>query len=499
MTGSEMSGAAPGASSRRRPSARRWRFLGRDISSNATLVALTIAAGGIVALAYSALLARKGLFAVLVPSPMVWALFAIGLFLTRYLKNGAFRFISLLWLIWFLVGNMNIAVGYFALRLGSIPDVSGAGALYLTAVITFISGGLFVQWRQEATRTKAPALFNPSTLQRLSPVSMAILMAFPFLMLANMYLTLGKLPILSGHSIVFEMYTENLGFLHELKVIILPALIVLVLRMRRPYFHTENLVYVALLLFFLFCQSADGKRDVATPFAVCLASLLGLMTGRTISNPRTVGALAAFIVLSVSVVIIRSGVITSGRMQAMPLFTVQMLGDEYKDFALSYTYLDIEKVQRAGYNWTESSIGGAMNRQVLSLFGYDKIKMISHDSAHVFENVFGRVLGVRTGIVCEFWFAFHWFMYLGMFLIGMLTQYLAALLLRCRTELGFISVLSLVGILGIQMAGQSTFTFGGFVQIFYGMGALYLIETQVGGKRRQQRAPSANLDALVQR
>jgi hypothetical protein len=287
-----------------------------------------------------------------------------------------------------------------------------------------------------------------------------------------MYASLGHLPLLSGRAFVDEMYHYDYGFFYDYKIFLLPGLILLSLKIKQPVLNRRNFPYFILIAAVLFVSAADGKRDIALPFALAIASIAGLRTGRTVTNQGIMSTLGAFAVLSSIVILVRGGMLQN---TFSPYKFLTLVADEYKDYVFTFDYYSRDTVNGYGYDWLSSTIGSVVNGNILLLFGYDKLALIDHDSARTWMRIFNSEFGIRTGIVSELWYAYGYFMYFGMFIFGIVMYLVAAALERCRTELSFITVLSIFSILATAIASQSTFTFGALVPVLYCAAGLWAL------------------------
>lgn len=383
-----------------------------------------------------------------------------SIFLLPFVRKNDDYLLGLMWVLWYFVGSLNLVSsslflgGYYA----NLP-LGEAAQIYFIGCFVFIIGLLFSNGMLGASGL----LSKKQGGGQLIPVgrfSSVLLVAFPFLWVLSMYVTLGYVPVLQGYDITDDIYEINYGPLYPYTIVIaLSALYFLqgVLNGRFGKLGWLCFILIVLLSF------ADSKRVVAM---TVMGGAVPLIFLRYSSDPwrKVAIGVAAALSLYVLVSIIRMGWDTE-RLGIDSITKYMAVGVEFRDFVFSVNNFEPQNVP--GYAWFSSGVGSLMNGGLLAIFGYDKTELVQQGSAYVWAHLYGSPFGIRTGLVSELWFAYEKLGFLVIFVFGVLSSVINYRIGFCKSEGAQLVLSGLSGLFLLSIMGQSTGILGSVTVLFY--------------------------------
>jgi hypothetical protein len=140
-------------------------------------------------------------------------------------------------------------------------------------------------------------------------------------------------------------------------------------------------------------------------------------------------------------------------------------GVEFRDYIFSYTHY--KPGQIPGYNFEISSIGAFMNSSLLKVFGYSKIELVQMGSAFSWMRLDNSEFGIRTGVVCELYFAYGYWGLSGMVVVGFLASKVTNAIANPKSYFSLIQNCILYSLIIMLIVGQSDVFFGCLSMMFY--------------------------------
>jgi hypothetical protein len=388
------------------------------------------------------------------PKMSALGLYLVACALVMTLRDPVLRLFGFVWTVWPVVGSY-FSVGHFYLRFLWAPlDLAEPNQIFLLGTIAVLAG-LHVY-----------LLFHPlapSRSERIvwTPFEMLPLLVFP-LAYAVILLASGS-TLLSGGSIVDQMYEVNRGPLYGLRIALVMTLLWLALHFQRSGSSRRWLIVAAMAGIF-FVSVLDGKRDMA------LLGVLGIMSMALINmrHSRRTLRLIMMMVLFLGVY----GVIGSLRAERGVEFSswiqlATIAGIEYRDFAHSINYWSPEYMSTFGYDYLRSAFGSLLSGDLLAAFNFNKSDLVATDSARTWQRAFQSEFGIRTGLPSELYFAFPatWPVFLGLF--GAFVGVVRNAMNRSQSEMSYIVATTAFAALTLSVFSQSTAAFGYVMTIGY--------------------------------
>lgn len=409
-----------------------------------------------------------------VPSATNMVLFFVCLWMLTLIENPLMKLFFFLWTVWFVAGTFNIIGSYFKNRLIAPVYVEEANNIYLFAIIAL---GLGVNVFERLIRKSQALKKNVKQVHDMIPISFASMIAllvFPFVYFLSVFSTIGRIPILSGVSIIDSIYEIYYGPLYGAKIVLLLSMTLAFLLIWKSSPLIKFLL-VAYVLFVMFVSVMDGKR-ITVLAAFIVAMSMSIRTQKSsLFNPRILTFAGLAVALYVVVKDIRSMTVQQDESGGLVrLMTVT--GDEYRAYVHSINYFSREWIGEFGYDWVKSTVASLVNRNILSAFGISKDDWIQLDSARTWMKAYQDRFGIRTGIVSELWYAFGYGLFPIMLLSGPLLSIFSRALWTIRSERNYIFLRAAYGILTLSIMGQTTSIVGALVTLSYLWVILYVLE-----------------------
>lgn len=407
------------------------------------------------------------------PQPIDLAILLCSFFLCRIVKSQFSRVFILSWLVWYIYGIVSyiafIARGTQWASTYS-PPLSPYSTIYPILLLA-TALGIVASERLVGFGTSPKKAESGRHL-----IVLLMLGTFPLAYALSIYLTLGYLPLFSGRAFYAEVYDIEYGPLHALNIVCVCSAIYYAF-----YFRIFERVSVAfafhcgIICLMAIAGITDGRRLVALMIFAALGvqffsdkrpNLKALLTGGSFA----VVALFLYVIVHR----IRVGAAPEADFSLVDL--VASFGVEFRDSIFASALIPRERALDLGYDWTGSTVASLLNGRLLSVFGYDKTSLISHDSARTFMLLFNEKFGIRLGVITELWFAFG---YLGgalaTFFFGVLVGIVVRLLTGSCDILDRTFLLTIFVSLMFSVIGQSSVTFGIFPTLLYAYLALRVV------------------------
>lgn len=397
-----------------------------------------------------------------IPNEFILGCLIIFFSITK-LKNLFNKIISISWLLFYFLGILNINSIKLKTDIWNL-DSYNASFLYLCCLLIFILSLLFFEKR----KVKKIVFKDDLDVLFESPFTY-ILLIFPFLLLINIYTSIGFFPILSGQSFVNEMYEYNYGVLYNYKFISVYSFCLgFFLYKKKKWIFLSSLF----ILFLLFVVSVDGKRFIlllSLLTLVPISIMLGDSNSKIIFNRKEFNNTP--IILSFSIVgvvyILLNILRTGGDVKESLNLLVENIpfGVEFKDYVHSFNTYSSQSIRNYNFEW--SAFGSFMNSALLELFNLNKNELYQMGSQHAFMNLYNEVFGIRIGIVGELYFAYGLFVLPIMVIIAFFTNRISQRILNPKSYFNLIQNSILFGLFVLLINGQATVFFGTLTIMIY--------------------------------
>ena len=385
-------------------------------------------------------------------------LIMIFLILASAVKQVLNRVMVYFWYFFYLAGLLfvnNAAVS--DPKFGHLTNLGADNFFFLNLIA--LTCGFLVSERVWRKRNKTISIEKQA---RLSYPIFFLLLLYPFVFFVIIYTTLGFIPILSGESIVDDMYNLNYGGIYGFKFYVIISILVAIFYS----FKGKRLLYILLAVVFALISLLDGKRAVLL-VAVVAGLVLYYLHSVKFSRVRTgliVLALTGAVVAYAGLAILRTG--RDNELNSMTSVINKFpVGVEYADYVYSFEKFTPGSIQ--GYDFLKSSFGSFMNSAVLTFMGLDKEEMVASGSAYSWMREYNSDLGIRTGIVCELYFDYGYFTLLIVFLLAFWCDYINRMIFATKDLMSFLLLLSVYGFHVLLIVGQATVYFGSLTLIVY--------------------------------
>ena len=277
---------------------------------------------------------------------------------------------------------------------------------------------------------------------------------FPFFWFLDQYKAIGYVPILSGSSLIDDMYNISYGSLYGYGVILTFCCLfswshLFSIKRKFDFISVILLIFVG---FSFFSMMFDGRRIYILIF---IAALLVFELVR--SGNRNILTLfgrfgGAMLCLYIIMLYVRQG----GRIVSYidPAQTLSKVGVEYRDFAYVVTHLMPGSL--SNYSWFGSSVGGALNWGVLALLGFNKGELVLSGSAYQLSHIFNSDFGIRIGLFGELWLEYGLGGGLIAFVLGFIFVWISSFVYKSITLYSRVSFSIVFGIAIFSFVGQSS-------------------------------------------
>lgn len=380
--------------------------------------------------------------------------------LTGQIVQGLNRLYIYTMYAFYLIGNLNSAASLY--RYGSYYSTHLQEANFIYSIFGFfLTAGIF--FGDKYLQAKKISSFLEQRKELPNTIFFIGCMLFPFVWFADEMYVLRRIPILTGESILDEMYTVNYGKLYGYGVL----LTISALLAWSKLIYTKNTLAKGLLLSILlstiFFMIFDGRRVFALVF---MFSLLAFELSRNPHKSIWKKTLPfAFLLGTLYLVILyfrQGGMFAASNSLAVKF---SQIGVEYRDFALLVTKITPGSLH--GYDWFGSAIGGFANWLVLALVGLNKNELVFGGSAYQIALELRSNFGIRIGLLPEIWLDYGMPGTALALLIGVLFSLITKNIFSTTSEVGRLLACTLYGIGTLSFVGQATAITGYVSLIFY--------------------------------
>lgn len=407
----------------------------------------------------------------LLPRGWNWALIVLAIGLAWFVRNPITKVIYVLWSLWVFFGTANILTniieGRFSYgRYAAYPDTYNVNNIQSIYVIFFGVGIILFETAFKTYLSNGLSKLNDNglSLQKVDSISFLLLVIFPFAYIVTLQRSVGYIPIFSGRDITYDIYELDYGFMYRFAPALTFTLFMILHRVLASGDTYLRWIYISLMGLVSLISIADGKRRVIIGFALG-AIILSIVHNRgKIANKGVLLSGGFLFIAAMSVVLMRSNTEVSS---IGWLKIIGFVGDEYWEFARSYSLYSTEAIRSVGFDLVKSTFASIINTQILELFGIVKTDWVALDSGASWARIMGSEVGIRTGIVSELWYAFQWWGLVPISLLGALISWLSSRVLMVRTELGMGLILGLLGLLATAINGQLSVLTGRSVSLLY--------------------------------
>lgn len=405
-------------------------------------------------------------------------------FLADQLKNNFNAIIAKGWILFFVMGLMNInsvtrRTGVWNLK------IEDATFFYFYCIGAFIAGLLIFE---RLVKVKPPENGFEDDFSNVaqSPYSYFMYL-FPILLVITIYMAIGFLPLLSGLDFTDDMYGYNYGPLYGFKFVCVYSFLIALLG---TLFYKSgpkvmNIIYLILLIFII---SVDGKRFV---LLICIIAAIPVYQwtnkakNKKLSNGPIVLSFVVVGIVYILVSILRTGSDISHSIthiaENLPF------GVEYKDYVHSFNTYEPGKIH--GYNFELSAFGALANSSFLSILGFDKDQLVKFGSAYVWSNLYDSNFGIRTGIISELYFAYSYFVVPLMVVIAYFTNLVSQRLSNPKSVFNLLQNATLFALIFFLINGQATVFFGCLPVMMY-VYFIFKLLTRKKNKKAEEGAPA---------
>ncbi len=418
-----------------------------------------------------------GVPSILVPRFYLMILWAFPLLIFYKIRNIFAKVICFIWIVWFIVGSINIIASYFFYGNYYLINVEYSNFIYLTFTTVFF-GGVYAFENNfsnaKACRTNAPDV-KANLKADVHPIFHYFLVLFPFLWFGSLYFYAGHIPILSGTNVEEGMYDTNFGPLYGFVAFNILSMVYVLQRLQNSILLRSKLWYGFLVVCMPLFSLANGKRMALMVFLGGTLCYYVKTKGAKIFKGMFVAVGITFVVLLYcGILILRQG-LNFDTYQALDA-QLAIIGVEFRDFAYAVDKFNFSMLQ--DYHWATSTLASCVNTKILEIFGVDKQKAIEASLGYVTKPLFsGGVFGIRTGLISELYFAYA-FGGLGLiFVFGVLTGWVSRKLKNSKTESELIFLSVVYGLLILVIVEQSIDVAGTLTVLFYAWIIHYFIKT----------------------
>lgn len=359
----------------------------------------------------------------------------------------------------FLVGNLNSVASYFHYGNYYLVDLKSANTIYSLYALVF---SVSIRFFDSRGLSAVSADYNSLRKERVDTIFFIFVVVFPALWIADELYALRRIPLLSGQSIVDDIYTTEYGRLYGYGVLLAVCALVYMAKLRDAS-RTLKFIYGALLLFVAFAMVFDGRRVFLLIFLGAALSY-HMVSSTSYSLLRPVLKIVPVVLLVyVAILYQRQGGELITHFDAAQVFS--KVGVEYRDFAYLVTHLKPGDLD--GYSWLLSSLGGFGNKYVLFFSGLNKSELVFSGSAYQIGIALNKGAGIRIGLFPEIWLQFG---FLGLAFVPLVTGLFIWISRRVelsKSEVGRAIAATAFGVAILSFVGQSSAITGYWSLLIY--------------------------------
>jgi len=408
---------------------------------------------------------------ILLPKFYIMILWGIPIYLSSKLNNPFSIMFSMFWIIWFLLGSINIVASYFVYGHWYLFDVEQTNLIYFFYIMTFIFGLLLIEKfiaklnQHYKFDRKINSLKQDKILSDVNPAVGFFLIFFPFVWFLSIFLKIGYVPLLSGLNIEENMYSDDFGPLYGFTGINILSMLYVFDKIVNESSKIKIRLYSFLLLIYMFISVMNGKRMILIIFFS--AALCFYIKSKGVKAFNLYFISVSFIIVILfysSILFLRQGKGKSRNSTTASTFSI--VGVEYRDFAWAINNIDAKDLVK--HDWAASTFASGVNSSILSFFGINKYEETQKALGFVSKPLFmGGFFGVRTGLISELFFAYKYFGLAIIFLFGILVGWMNKLIVETKSKFILLFLSSTFSLFFLMILEQSIDVVGTIPVFFY--------------------------------
>lgn len=386
----------------------------------------------------------------------VW--FAIGGIVPAI--HGRLNTILMLALIGFyFIGNLNAVASYYNYGPHYLTDLQTTNLIYSFYALVF---AIAITIFERAFKCTSPVTFRDLRKESLNSIFYIGACLFPTVWIIDELLVLRRIPILSGESIIEDIYAIQYGRLYGYGILLGVAALLMWSKIRQTTWLGRSALIFGLLIA-TFAMVFDGRRVFLLTFlGALLAFELSCFPERKLWKP-----IVKFILVLLGVYVLILYARQGGRLITYPdpAQVFSKVGVEYRDFAYVVTHLSPGGLK--AYSWLGSAVGGFGNWLLLALFGFNKNELVFSGSAYQLGIFYKSAFGIRVGLIAEIWMQYGILGALFCFPVAALYVWIASLVEYSKSEVGRVFASMAFGVALLSFVGQASAITGYWSLIIY--------------------------------
>ncbi|MBY0444044.1 MAG: hypothetical protein K2Q15_02395 [Burkholderiales bacterium] len=387
----------------------------------------------------------------------IWSLSGVAL---SFLRSSLLKVVFIIIMGFYVVGNLNAVASYYHYGLHYLTDLILTNFIYSIFTLVFILGLVFFE---RVMKIDKMVVQENLIIEPWNTLFMATLFVFPFIWLFDQLIAVGGIPpILSGKSIVNEMYTTEYGRLYGYGVILSISALLMWQKKTESSNLMKSTIWIGILIT-LFAMIFDGRRVFLLIFIGSLISFEVVRFGEKNMIKPLVKYGAILIVAYIGLLFARQGGWIFNSAESATIFSA--VGVEYRDFAFVVTHFLPGSVP--GYSFLGSILGGFGNSLFLSILGLSKNALVFSGSAYQLAILYKSNFGIRVGLFAEIWLEWGWFGLAPLFICSFIFASAVRLVLNTTTQVGRAFSCVIFSVLLLTFVGQASAAAGYFSLLLY--------------------------------
>lgn len=403
----------------------------------------------------------------LIPPMWIMTLWFVPLILFLQLNNILNKFICLVWLLWFLVGSVNVIASYLKYGEYYFLDVERADFVYIVYSSAFFVSLVIAEKFLGSKSTSRVIKEEISVVAYAGVPSFfaGFLTLFPFVWFFSVYHTVGYIPILQGVDVEREMYELNFGPLYGFAIINVLSMLYFLDKWKTSISRNRKYLFMSLLVVTCLISIMTGKRMFLQIFLLAAFSYYATVSGPSLLKPKFVfSGVTIVLVIYVGILVLRKGLNFSA-FEGVE-YQLSVVGVEFRDFIYAVNHFTSNDLK--DHDWLASTLVSGINSGILGLFGINKHEVLQTALGYVSKPLFmGGVFGVRTGIISELFLAYNYFGLIVIMLFGLIVGWINNKIIVTNSKTSLIFLLSINGIFATAVVAQSIDMVGTVTVLFY--------------------------------
>lgn len=400
-------------------------------------------------------------------------------FIIIKLKNIYNKLFIYFYLLWFLIGNINIIYSYkntllideyhFLHYLRSFDiNTKIANNIYLI----FLGSFCLAMYIFENIIKKEKLIINKKI--NCSQINLIIISLFPILCILEYYFNLGGLPIKYLKEGIITMYDDsiNIGLINSKigEQLCLFGGSYFYFKFIKNYYEFKKINYYSLLMILLnsIVLLASGKRYYFILFILSNVIISTKYRNNKIPVKQVLLLFVITLIIYLFMVIIRVG--NNVNIENLKS-SIKNIGIEYRDWAY---LMENWNGYKSTYNWFITFFSGLISKKILKIIGINSV--LEYKSVYLVSSYFNADWGIRIGIVGELFIYFGWYGIFIFSILAIIVAYFNNKLLYCNNDLKIIYLSNLYSINLLFIMGQSDVIASSIKSLIYIIIILFFIE-----------------------